>query len=191
MLAKTAGPFSAGLRVQWLMTMKIGANTMIWNAGFTTADLPLIDKVSAMGFDVIEILVTAAEPAFDPIEPRAANKGFNAVNGNVFRWRYMWEKLAGYFGVDVAPYPGHEEPLAERFKNIGGELAKIVQKHGLRDLPIEKVAPWWHVDIDFCRAIECVTDMSRSPELGFLTYQNTRDSFKDLFARLKAEKIIP
>lgn len=50
--------------------MKIGANTMIWSADFTSTDLPLIEKVSALGFDVIEILVTSAEPAFDPAELR-------------------------------------------------------------------------------------------------------------------------
>ena len=42
--------------------MKIGANTMIWAGDFTQEHLPLIDKVAALGFDVIEILVTSAEP---------------------------------------------------------------------------------------------------------------------------------
>jgi D-psicose/D-tagatose/L-ribulose 3-epimerase len=45
--------------------MKIGANTMIWAGDFTQEHLPLIDKVAALGFDVIEILVTSAEPRFD------------------------------------------------------------------------------------------------------------------------------
>jgi hypothetical protein len=35
--------------------MKIGANTMIWAGDFTQEHLPLIDKVAALGFDVIEI----------------------------------------------------------------------------------------------------------------------------------------
>lgn len=61
----------------------------------------------------------------------------------------------------------------------------------LRELPIEKVAPWRHVDINLRRPAECVTDMSRSRELGFLTYQNTWEAFKALFGRLRVEKIIP
>jgi hypothetical protein len=103
----------------------------------------------------------------------------------------MWPRIAEYSGVDVAPYPDHEEPLAERLKSVGGDWAKIAKKYGLREFPIEKVAPWWHVDIDFCRPIECVTDMGRSRALGFMTYQNTWEAFKDLFSRLRAEKIIP
>jgi sugar phosphate isomerase/epimerase len=50
--------------------MKIGANTMIWAGDFTQEHLPLIDKVAAIGFDVIEILVTSAEPRFDAKQVR-------------------------------------------------------------------------------------------------------------------------
>ena len=61
----------------------------------------------------------------------------------------MRARIADYFGVPAAPYPGHEEPLAKRLKGVGSEWSKIVKKHGLRNRPIEKVAPWWHVDIDY------------------------------------------
>ena len=50
--------------------MKIGANTMIWAGDFTQEHLPLIDKVAALGFDAIEILVTSAEPRFDASQVR-------------------------------------------------------------------------------------------------------------------------
>jgi hypothetical protein len=95
------------------------------------------------------------------------------------------------FGVEVASYPGHEEPLAKRLVSVEGDWTKIVEKYRLRELPIEKVSPGWHVDLDFCRPVECVTDMSRSRELGFLTKQNTQEAFKAQFCRLRAEKIIP
>jgi D-psicose/D-tagatose/L-ribulose 3-epimerase len=52
-------------RQQGKINMKIGANTMIWGVPFTEADLPLIDKVAAMGFGVIELLVDSANPPFD------------------------------------------------------------------------------------------------------------------------------
>jgi hypothetical protein len=40
----------------------------------------------------------------------AANKAFNVVNGDIFRWRKMWRQIAGYFGVSPADYPGKPEP---------------------------------------------------------------------------------
>jgi D-psicose/D-tagatose/L-ribulose 3-epimerase len=44
--------------------LKIGVNTMVWGVPFTQADLPLIEKVAAMGFQVIELLVADATPPF-------------------------------------------------------------------------------------------------------------------------------
>jgi hypothetical protein len=36
-----------------------------------------------------------------------------------------------------------------------------------------------------------MVDMSKSRKLGFKEYQNTEDSFTELFEKLKAEKFIP
>ena len=56
---------------------------------------------------------------------------------------------------------------------------------------LEAIAPWWHVDADLGRTQECMADMSRSRELGFLDYQSTWLSFVGLFDTLRREKIIP
>ena len=102
----------------------------------------------------------------------------------------MWKSIADYFGVEAAAYPGHETPLAAMLANVGPEWDAIVKKHRLRKTPVEQVAPWWHVDADLGRTQECVTDMSRSRELGFLDYRRTWTSFATLFDRLREEKII-
>jgi len=141
--------------------------------------------------DMTDAQLLARHLEWEATDPKAANLTFNVVNGDIFRWRQMWPRIAGYFGVPVAPYPGYAEPLAIRFENIGSVWSDIVRKHNLRSEPVEKVAPWWHVDIDLLRTLECVTDMGRSRKLGFLVYQNTWDAFVGLFDRLRAEKIIP
>jgi hypothetical protein len=41
------------------------------------------------------------------------------------------------------------------------------------------------------RPIEVVTDMSKSRRLGFTGYQATDDAFFDLFAELRADRLIP
>jgi len=56
---------------------------------------------------------------------------------------------------------------------------------------LSEVASWWHTDADLGRTIECVNDMNKSKELGFLGFRNTEKSFLDLFDRLRKEKIIP
>jgi D-psicose/D-tagatose/L-ribulose 3-epimerase len=37
------------------MDVKLGINTLLWTAGFTEADLPLLDRVKAWGFDGLEV----------------------------------------------------------------------------------------------------------------------------------------
>lgn len=48
--------------------MRFGANTQIWVAPFTGADLGLIDKVADMGFQLIELGFASEEPPFDVAE---------------------------------------------------------------------------------------------------------------------------
>ncbi len=69
--------------------------------------------------------------------------------------------------------------------------AGIAAKHGLVEKDVNRLASWWHTDGDLGRKIECVNDMSKSRRLGFLTYQDTPQSFFDLFERMKTERLIP
>ena len=175
--------------------MNMGTSLAIYAVIARETGIPFVFPGSAQSYnglvDMTDARLLASHLEWEATDPRAANKAFNVVNGDYFRWRNMWPRIAGYFGVPEAPYPGAPDPLEFRLKDIGGEWAKIVKKHGLRTDPIAKLAPWWHVDIDLLRTMECVTDMSRSRKLGYLEYQNTWDAFVSLFERLRVEKIIP
>jgi D-psicose/D-tagatose/L-ribulose 3-epimerase len=48
--------------------MKYGANTQIWVAPFSQKDLPLIDRVAELGFDMIELGYASVEPPFNVAE---------------------------------------------------------------------------------------------------------------------------
>jgi nucleoside-diphosphate-sugar epimerase len=123
--------------------------------------------------------------------PGAANKAFNVVNGDVFRWRTMWPRIADFFGVPVAPYPGRAEPLEASLGGAENDWDAIVRRRKLEANPLARVAVWWHVDADLGRTQECLTDMSRSRELGFHGYRRTWSAMKGLFERLRKERIIP
>lgn len=36
--------------------------------------------------------------------PEAKNEAFNVVNGDVFRWSWMWGRIADWFGIEPAPF---------------------------------------------------------------------------------------
>jgi nucleoside-diphosphate-sugar epimerase len=121
----------------------------------------------------------------------ARNQAFNVVNGDVFRWNWMWSRLAGWFGVQPAPFPGQGIPLERQLADAGPVWAGIARKHDLAVTDLSRITSAWHTDADLGRPIEVVTDMSKSRKLGFLDYQATNDSFFDLFATLREARIIP
>ena len=124
-------------------------------------------------------------------EPKARNNAFNIVNGEVFRWNWLWPKLAAYLGVEAADYPGHAQPLEKQMVGMEPVWDKIVAKHGLHRNPLNAVASWWHSDMDLCRTIENFTDMTKSRDIGFTAYQNSVRSFTDAFDKFRAAKVLP
>lgn len=141
--------------------------------------------------DVTDARVLAKQLHWAATTPEAANTPFNTSNGDVFRWTWLWKQIADYFGLPVAEHPGHPTLLVEQMADAPKLWADIVAKHGLQDIPVDKLASWWHSDADLGRTLECFTDMTNSRTLGFDAYQSTRSSFTDVFDELRARRIIP
>ncbi|MBF9030931.1 NAD-dependent epimerase/dehydratase family protein [Rhodobacterales bacterium HKCCE3408] len=141
--------------------------------------------------DVTDARLLARQLLWAATTPEAANMPFNTANGDVFRWTWLWQQIADYFGIEAAEYPGHPTPLEEQMADADAIWKEIVAKHGLQDIPVNKLASWWHSDADLGRELECFTDMTNSRTLGFDAYQSTRESFTDVFDELRARKIIP
>jgi len=123
--------------------------------------------------------------------PAAANQAFNIVNGDVFRWSWMWGRLAAWFGVEAAPFDGIVRPLEGQMADDAALWRQIAAREGLAEPDLGRLASPWHTDADLGRPIEVVTDMSKSRRLGFTGYQPSDDSFLDLFRQLRADRLIP
>ncbi len=121
----------------------------------------------------------------------AHDQAFNVVNGDVFRWQWMWSRIAGWFGLEAAPFDGDIRPLEQQMANDAALWREIANRHGLTEPDLSRLASPWHTDADLGRPIEVVTDMSKSRRLGFTRYQPTDDAFFALFERLRADRLIP
>jgi nucleoside-diphosphate-sugar epimerase len=141
--------------------------------------------------DVTDARILAKQLAWASTTPGAADLAFNVVNGDVFRWKWLWPRLAAYFGIEAAPYSGAPAPLEIRMAEAEPLWHKLVLKHGLKPNALSRVASFWHTDADLGRQVETFNDMGRSRKLGFLDYQDTTESFTDAFDRLRADRIIP
>jgi nucleoside-diphosphate-sugar epimerase len=121
----------------------------------------------------------------------AHNEAFNVVNGDVFRWQWMWSRIANWFGLAATPFDGVVRPLEEQMADDAGIWRIIAEREGLAEPDLSRLASPWHTDADLGRPIEVVTDMSKSRRLGFTGYQPTDDAFFALFERLRAARLIP
>jgi nucleoside-diphosphate-sugar epimerase len=121
----------------------------------------------------------------------AKNKAYNVVNGDIFRWNWLWPRLAKRFGIDWVGFEGEPSPLEMQMANDAPVWKRMAEKYGLMEPDLSRVASPWHTDLDLGRPIEVMTDMALSRKLGFFVYQNTEEAFDDLFATLRADKVTP
>jgi nucleoside-diphosphate-sugar epimerase len=123
--------------------------------------------------------------------PVAADEAFNIVNGDVFRWSWMWQRIAHWFGVEAVPFDGVSSPLEQQMADDAPVWRDIAARHQLLESDIHRLISPWHTDADLGRPIEVVTDMSKSRRLGFLDYQPSDDAFFDVFETLRQGRLIP
>jgi len=121
----------------------------------------------------------------------ARDQDFNVVNGDVFRWSWMWSRIAEWFGVETATFNGNGVPLEEQLAGAESAWSGVAAKYGLIEGDVHKLISAWHTDADLGRPIEVVTDMGKSRRFGFAEYQPTDDSFFALFEKLRAARVIP
>ena len=174
------------------------------NMGVTLAVYGAICRETGSGFhfpgsqeqweavtDITDAGLLADHLVWAATTPAAANQALNIVNGDVFRWRRLWPRLAAALEVEPVPFDGTPAPLEQQMAGAGEIWPQIVERHGLRDTDVETLASWWHTDADLGRTVETFTDMGKSRRLGFMGVRDTQTSFTDLFARLRAERIVP
>jgi nucleoside-diphosphate-sugar epimerase len=141
--------------------------------------------------DMTDARQLAAQLVWATTTPEAANEDFNIVNGDVFRWSWMWSRIADWFGIEAASFDGTVVPLEEQMADDAAVWQRIAEREGLVEADLTRLASPWHTDADLGRPIEVVTDMGKSRRLGFTRYQPTDDAFYDLFAQLRADRLIP
>jgi nucleoside-diphosphate-sugar epimerase len=141
--------------------------------------------------DVTDAHILAEQMEWAALTPEAHDQAFNIVNGDIFRWRWLWPQLAAWFGVEAQGPPDRIAPLMLQMADAHEVWAGMAKKYGLVQSDVSKLASWWHTDGDLGREIECVNDMTRSRVLGFDAYQKTPLSFFSLFERLRGESVIP
>ncbi|GAA4553633.1 SDR family oxidoreductase [Amycolatopsis samaneae] len=120
---------------------------------------------------------------------RTGNEAFNIANGDLFRWRELWPKIAAYFGLETAP------PLPMSLEVAMADKAPLwtsmAEKHGLGVSYADVSASWRFADFVFSWDYDVFADTSKSRRHGFHEYVSTEEMLFGLFDRFRAEGVIP
>ena len=176
-------------------SMNMGATLAAYAAICRETGKPFVFPGSRVQYegvtDVTDAGLLAEQLIWSATDPAGANEALNTVNGDVFRWKRMWEVVAADLGVEPVSYPGEPTPLEESMAGMEPVWDEIVAKHDLVPNPLATVATWWHTDADLGRPIETFADMTKSRGLGFHGFRRTDDTFRATFAHLREARIVP
>jgi nucleoside-diphosphate-sugar epimerase len=140
--------------------------------------------------NVTDATLLAKGMEYASLNPACKDEIFNITNGDVFRWKHVWPKIAEYFGLEV------EEPqtfsLATYMADKNDLWAEMIKKYQLRDYPLDKLVQWPFGDFIFNIVHDAFFDVNKFRRHGFQEmHLDSFESFKRVFDQLKAHKVIP
>ncbi|MCK6452932.1 MAG: SDR family oxidoreductase [Alphaproteobacteria bacterium] len=122
-------------------------------------------------------------------EPGCADQAFNITNGDYFRWRHLWPRIAAVFDMPVG------EPQAISLTRHMAELAPLWQamtvKYGLQRIPWPDLVAWPFADYVFGAEWDVMSDVTRSRLYGFHDVVDSEAMFARLLRRFREERIVP
>ncbi len=122
--------------------------------------------------------------------PEAAGEAFNVTNGDVFRWRNLWPRLAKQF--DLRPGPVRPFRLAEFMADKGPVWDRIVAREGLAALPFKQAAAWPFGDFVFRCDWDIVSDVQKARRAGFDAMTlDTEERLLSVFDELADRGVLP
>lgn len=123
------------------------------------------------------------------MEPAAANEIFNITNGDYFRWRHMFPKIAGMFDMPLAdPVP---TPLVTYMTDKAPLWERMVERYGLRPTPYDAVASWAFGDFIFNSGFDNISSTIKARRAGFHACIDTETMFREQFQQLRQLRFIP
>ena len=121
-------------------------------------------------------------------EPRCANRAFNMVNGDCFRWRDLWPHLAELFGM--RPGTVRPMPLARWMADKGPVWERVRARHGLA-LPLERVADWPFADFFLGLEWDVLSSMAAARAAGWTGSVDSWAMFARQVAGYRAATVLP
>ena len=126
--------------------------------------------------------------------PTAANQTFNIANGDIVIWQHLWPAIARHF--DLPEGPIEPTSLAETMPARNAIWDRIVEKHGLQPIPLDRLVGASWIFADFVlghgkKPSATVLSTIKLQQAGFRDCLDSEDALIDWFKELQAQKILP
>ena len=139
--------------------------------------------------DVTDASLLARAMTFVATASARANQAFNAVNGDLFRWRLLWPTIARHFGVA----PGSARPfrLSQWMADKQPVWAAIVRRQGLAETALGDVADFAFADFLWSHDYDVFSSTTKLRRAGFHDMVDTEEMFLSQLTRYREAKILP
>jgi nucleoside-diphosphate-sugar epimerase len=167
---------------------KMPTNQLYWNGYDDSSYAPLIADLTI----------------FASTNPKCANEAFNIVNGDYFCWRYMWPRLATYFGAEASseqkfekPFPTEGVPqldisFAEWAKDKRQVWDRICDNAGVPQAKATwDAGTWAYQDWVFQRTWSATLSINKARKFGWTGHVDSFQAFVKTFEKMKALGQIP
>ena len=122
-------------------------------------------------------------------EPRCANEAFNITNGDYFRWRNVWPRIARVFDMEMGEV--QTISLTQHMADKDGLWAAMTKKYGLREFDYGQLVAWPFADYVFGAEWDVMSDVTKARLAGFHDVVDSEAMFERLLTRFRQEKIVP
>jgi len=140
--------------------------------------------------NVVDIDLLTTFMVWAATAPAGANNAFNMANGDCFRWRDLWPRIARQFGMT----PGGPRPtdLVRFMADKGAVWDRIVARHGIRATPFSAIADWsFATNNVFGLNWNIFASTVKAHQSGFHDMVDSEAMFDRLFADYQALRILP
>jgi nucleoside-diphosphate-sugar epimerase len=155
--------------------------------------LPLSFPGNAGAYDTIyqvtESTHFAKAALWAAAEQRCGNQAFNITNGDYFRWRNLWPKIADVFEMQI------RDPeticLTQQMAEKSPLWEEMTTKYGLKSVLYTDLVAWPFADYVFGADWDIMSDVTKSRLYGFQEVVDSEAMFMRLLRRFREERIVP
>jgi nucleoside-diphosphate-sugar epimerase len=121
--------------------------------------------------------------------PRCGLEAFNITNGDYFRWKNLWPKLAAAFEMPAGDV--QTISLTAQMADNAPLWRAMTEKYGLKPYAYDELVAWPFADYVFSCDWDVMSDVTKSRRFGFHDVVDSEEMFVRLMREFRSERIVP